>query len=240
MKNTEEEPRLRPDKRPFKPKALSKEEREGAQRLAAKIDDTFSHIEKRADIERDVERLNNSHRKGNKIARAIVGAIYDLYLYYQNDTINQLALYRDCTNASLRLTAAMDLPTIVARYALRELRPAPTRERLCRYTSAMREAALQGVPLGKLAAHLGKKGNSIKAMATTFAASRRRSEDAPRSPRPISLRCDTEIRKKIERCRTAPRFWLRVKPAESGALTVEKVRRCRISSSKATKQNSKR
>jgi hypothetical protein len=90
MKNSEEKPWLRPGKKPFKPKALPKKEREGVQRLAASIDDTFSHINKKTDIERDVERLNNSHRKSNKIARAIVGGIYDLYLYYQSDTSKHL------------------------------------------------------------------------------------------------------------------------------------------------------
>jgi hypothetical protein len=196
-----------------------------------------SLTEKKADIERDVERLNNSHRKNNKIARAIVGEIYDLYLYYQSHATEQRALYSDCAKASIRLTAAMDLPTTVARYTLRELRPAPTRERLCRYTAAAREAAQCGVPLGRLAAHLAKKGNSIKAMAAKFAASRRKAADAQRSPRPISLRCNTEVRKKIERCRKAPSFWLRVKPAKTGALTVDKVRRRRISSSRTGEQN---
>jgi hypothetical protein len=232
MKNSEEKPWLRPGKKPFKPKALPKKEREGVQRLAASIDDTFSHINKKTDIERDVERLNNSHRKSNKIARAIVGGIYDLYLYYQSDTSKQQALYRDCAKASIRLTAAMDLPTVIARYTLRDLRPAPTRERLCRYTAAAREAARQRVPLGKLAAHLAKKGNSIKAMAAKFAASRLAAPHAPKSTRPISLRCNTEIREKIKRYRKAPSFWLRVKPAETGALTVDKVRRRRTSSSR--------
>lgn len=190
-----------------------------ARREAAKtLPKGFSVVEVTETISNEVSEYKDAKRSSFKKLYAVIGSIYDKFLFLYTQPDEQDLFLVECIRKNITIKAGTDLSVILIRFHLN-----PSKETRSRYAHVLREAAFRRIRAGELATTLRKKGSSIKAMARAFTDRRKESSEKPAiTERTIKLACSGKLWKKWQED-SKPVLRLTVERQENGKVQLTKI-----------------